>query len=45
MRLVPSVTASFVLLASMAVFAQEWIEYSSRADLFFVNFPGTTTGA
>ncbi len=39
MRLVPSVTASFVLLVSMAVFAQEWIEYSSRADLFFVNFP------
>jgi hypothetical protein len=39
MRLIPLVSAAFVLLISGPVFAQEWIEYVSRADLFSVNFP------
>ena len=40
MRLIPLVAAAFVLLVSAPSFAQEWIEYTSRADLFTVNFPG-----
>ncbi|MGH9254724.1 MAG: hypothetical protein ACRD3C_09150 [Vicinamibacterales bacterium] len=39
MRLIPLVTAAFVLCLSGPAFAQEWIEYVSRADLFTVNFP------
>ena len=40
MRLIPLVSAAFVLLVSGPSFAQEWIEYASPADLFTVNFPG-----
>lgn len=40
MRLIPLVPAAFVLFVSGPSFAQEWIEYASRADLFSVNFPG-----
>lgn len=29
-----------LLLVSSPVFAQEWIQYASKADLFGVNFPG-----
>ncbi len=39
MRLIPLVPAAFVLLMSGPSFAQEWIEYASRVDLFTVNFP------
>ena len=39
MRLVPLVLAAFPLLMSGPAFAQEWIQYVSRADLFNVNFP------
>jgi hypothetical protein len=39
MRLIPLVSAAFVLLVSGPSFAQEWIEYSSPEDLFSVNFP------
>ncbi len=31
--------AAFVLLICSASFAQEWIQYASKADLFAVNFP------
>ena len=40
MRLIPLVPAAFVLFISGPSFAQEWIEYVSRADFFSVNFPG-----
>ena len=40
MRLIPLVAVAFVLLVSEPSFAQEWIEYTSRADFFTVNFPG-----
>jgi hypothetical protein len=40
MRLIPVVSTAFVLLVSGPSFAQEWIEYTSRADFFTVNFPG-----
>jgi hypothetical protein len=43
MRHVPLVPAAFILCLSSAAFAQEWIEYTSRADLFTVNFPGEPT--
>ena len=43
MRLVPLVPAAFVLCLSTPVLAQEWIEYTSREDLFTVNFPGNPT--
>ena len=39
MRLIPLVSAAFVLLMSGPAFAQEWIQYVSRADFFNVNFP------
>ena len=39
MRLIPLVSAAFALLVSGPAFAQEWIEYASRADFFTVNFP------
>lgn len=42
MRLIQLV-AAFVLCASGPSFAQEWIEYISRTDLFTVNFPGEPT--
>ena len=40
MRIGPFVPAAFVILLSTPVAAQEWIEYTSREDLFTVNFPG-----
>lgn len=43
MRLIPLVAAAFVLCLSGPSFAQEWIEYVSRADLFTVNFPAEPT--
>ena len=43
MRLIPLVSAAFVLLMSGPAFAQGWIEYVSRADFFTVNFPGEPT--
>ncbi len=43
MRLMPLVSAAFVLLMSGPAFAQEWIEYASRADFFTVNFPREPT--
>ena len=43
MRLIPFVSAAFVLLASWPSFAQEWIEYASPEDLFTVNFPSEPT--
>ena len=39
MRLISLVPAAFVLFISGPAFAQEWIEYVSRADFFSVNFP------
>ena len=36
-RLIP--VAAFILLMSGPSFAQEWIEYYSRADFFLVNLP------
>ena len=39
MRLIPLVSAAFVLCMSGPSFAQEWIEYASQVDLFTVNFP------
>jgi hypothetical protein len=39
MRLIPLVSAAFVLLLSGPALAQEWVEYVSRADFFSVNFP------
>lgn len=40
MPLVRVLSAAFVLCMSGPAFAQGWIEYTSRADLFSVNFPG-----
>ena len=39
MRRIPVMTAALVLFLSGPSFAQEWIQYASRADLFGVNFP------
>jgi hypothetical protein len=39
MRLIPLIAAAFSLLSSAPCFAQDWIEYQSRADFFSVNFP------
>ena len=39
MRLTPLVPAAFVLFISAPSFAQEWIEFASRADRFTCNFP------
>ena len=41
MRIGPFASAAFVVLFSAPAFAQGWIEYTSREDLFTVNFPGT----
>ena len=43
MRHVPLVPAAFVLCLAAPAFAQEWIEYTSRTDLFTVNFPAQPT--
>jgi hypothetical protein len=40
MRIIPLVSAVVVLLMSPPAFAQEWIEYVSKADLFSISFPG-----
>lgn len=40
MRLMPLMSAAFVLSISGPSFGQEWIEFASRADSFSVNFPG-----
>ena len=40
MRLKLLIAAASVLVVSASVFAQEWIEYASKADFFSVNFPG-----
>jgi hypothetical protein len=39
MRLMSLVAAAFILSVSSPSFAQEWIEYISREDLFTINFP------
>ena len=39
MRLIPLIAAALSLFISGPSFAQEWIEYASRADFFTVNFP------
>lgn len=39
MRLIPVVSAAFILCSSPPAFGQEWIEYTSPIDLFTVNFP------
>ena len=43
MRLIPLVPAALILCVSGPAFAQEWVEYASRADMFTVNFPGQPT--
>ncbi len=43
MRLSPLVPAAFVLFMSGPAAAQGWIDYTSREDLFLVNFPGEPT--
>src|ERR1700681_384877 len=40
MRLIRVVLAACILFASRSAFAQDWIEYTSKADFFTVNFPG-----
>ena len=39
MRRMTVVTAALILLAARSSFAQEWIQYASKNDLFGVNFP------
>ncbi len=43
MRLIPLVAAAFLLCLSGPAYAQEWVEYVSRDDLFTVNFPAQPT--
>jgi len=40
MRLIPLVLTVLILLTSRPAFAQEWIEYLSKADFFSISFPG-----
>ena len=40
MRRISVSTAALILAMSAPSFAQEWIQYQSRTDLFGVNFPG-----
>src|SRR5205085_865461 len=40
MRRILFVSSASLLLMCPASFAQEWIQYASKADLFAVNFPG-----
>lgn len=35
-----AIGAACMLAAAAPGFAQEWIQYASKADLFAVNFPG-----
>jgi YD repeat-containing protein len=37
------ISAGFILLMSAPSFAQEWIEYTDREELFQINFPGQPT--
>ena len=39
MRLISVMTPALILCLSGPSFAQEWIQYASKADLFGVNFP------
>ena len=39
MRRIFAATATLVVLLCQPSFAQEWIQYASKADLFGVNFP------
>jgi hypothetical protein len=39
MRLIPLAPAALILCISAPAAAQDWIEYTSRADFFTVNFP------
>src|SRR6478609_6800306 len=39
MRRILMTLAALVFLVSPSSFAQEWIQYASKADLFGVNFP------
>ena len=39
MRLMPLMTPALILCMSAPSVAQDWIEYTSRADFFSVNFP------
>ena len=39
MRLMPLISAAFVISVSAPSFAQEWIEYANREDRFTCNFP------
>ncbi len=40
MRIITTLLVALILLSSAASFAQGWIEYINRTDLFIVNFPG-----
>ena len=37
---IPLIAAALILFVSAPSYAQEWIEYASRADFFSVNLPG-----
>jgi hypothetical protein len=39
MRFIPFALTALLLFVPASSFAQEWVEYSSRADRFFINFP------
>ncbi len=40
MRLILQLSVTLILFSAAASFAQGWIEYINRTDLFIVNFPG-----
>lgn len=40
MRFISQLSVALLLFSSTASFAQGWIEYINRTDLFIVNFPG-----
>jgi hypothetical protein len=40
MRLIRLIPAALILCVAAPCFAQEWIEYYSKGDMFLVNFPG-----
>jgi hypothetical protein len=42
MRRIPLLAAALLLLSTPS-FAEDWIEYTSKADFFSVNFPGEPT--
>ncbi len=43
MRVSPLIPAALILALSAPAAAQDWIEYTSKEDLFIVNFPGEPT--